>query len=384
MIGGLWFFFGRPNTASNLAAGSSGQIGTGPVPVVVGVVEKKDVPIYFYGIGTMQAFNVVTVRTRVDGQIHQIAFKEGQDMKKGDLLVVVDPRPFQAALDQAIAKKAQDWAQLNNARVTFQRDGELLAKRALDQQTYDNQKYQVEQFDALMKADDANIESAQVQLDYTRIIAPIDGRAGIRQVDEGNIVHITDTNGIVVITQLKPISVLFTLPQQQLPQINEESAKKPLNVYAVDSDNTKPLGEGQLATVDNQIDPQTGTVKLKATLANDALKLWPGQFVNVRVLVRTQQGGLVVPTSVVQRGPQGAFAYVIKGDSTAEMRSIKVGPMEDGIALIEEGLKEGEQVVVDGQYKLQPGAPIEITNTQPAGNQIPRRMEQQLKKQQHW
>jgi membrane fusion protein, multidrug efflux system len=390
LIGGLWLFFGRqqqsqapgtgaPSTGHGQHAGAGGAPGGGgrrgaqgggnAVPVVAGTVQKKDVPIYLDGIGTVQAFNMVTVKPRVDGQIQEIAFKEGQDVKQGDLLAVIDPRPYQAVLDQAIGKKAQDVAQLGNARTVFQRDSELLAKKVLDQQTYDTQKYQVDQFDAAIKADDANIESAQVQLNYTQITAPIDGRVGVRQVDAGNIVHASDTTGIVVITQLKPISVLFTLPQQQLAQVNEEAGKGTLKVFAVDRDNTKPLGEGSLAVVDNQIDPQTGTVKLKATFANDELKLWPGQFVNARLLVKILKDGLVVPASVVQRGPQGTFAYVINQNKTAEMRPIKVGQVEGGLALIEDGLKEGEQVVVDGYYKLQPGAQVDITNPQP--NQSP-------------
>jgi membrane fusion protein, multidrug efflux system len=348
-------------------AGAQG--GNSAVPVVAGSVQKKDVPIYLDGIGTVQAFNMVTIKPRVDGQIQEIAFKEGQDVKQGDLLAFIDPRPYQAALDQAIGKKAQDVAQLANARTVFQRDSELLAKKVLDQQTYDTQRYQVDQFDAAIKTDDANIESAQVQLNYTRVTAPIDGRVGVRLVDVGNIVHATDTTGIVVITQLHPISVIFTLPQQQLQQVNDEVGKGTLKVLAVDRDNSKPLGEGSLAVVDNQIDPQTGTFKLKATFPNDELKLWPGQFVNARLLVKVQKDGLVVPASVVQRGPQGTFAYVINQKKTAEMRPIKVGQIEGGSALIEEGLKEGEQVVVDGYYKLQPGARVDITNPQP--NQSP-------------
>jgi multidrug efflux system membrane fusion protein len=391
LIGGLWLFFGRqqqsqapaagaPRNGQGQHAGAGGRPGGGgrrdgaqggnnAVPVVAGSVQKKDVQIYLDGIGTVQAFNMVTIKPRVDGQIQQIAFNEGQDVKQGDLLAVIDPRPYQAALDQAIGKKGQDVAQLANARTVFQRDGELLAKKVLDQQTYDTQKYQVDQFEAATKTDDANIESAQVQLDYTRVAAPIDGRVGVRLVDVGNIVHATDTTGIVVITQLHPISVLFTLPQQQLQQVNEEVGKGTLKVLAVGRSDSKPLGEGSLAVVDNQIDPQTGTFKLKATFPNDELKLWPGQFVNARLLVKVQKDGLVVPASVVQRGPQGTFAYVINQKKTAEMRPIKVGQVGGGSALIEDGLKEGEQVVVDGYYKLQPGAQVDITNPQP--NQSP-------------
>ena len=387
VIGGSWLFFGRqhqsqapsagaPRIGQGQHAGAGGggrragaQGGNNAVPVVTGSVQKKDVQIFLDGIGTVQAYNMVTIRARVDGQIQQIAFTEGQDVKQGDLLAVIDPRPYQAALDQAIGKKAQDVAQLANARTVFQRYSELLAKKVLDQQTYDTQKYQVDQFEAAIKTDDANIESAQVQLDYTRVTAPIDGRVGVRLVDVGNIVHATDTTGIVVINQLHPISVLFTLPQQQLQKVNEEVGKRTLKVLAVGRNDSKPLGEGSLAVVDNQIDPQTGTFKLKATFQNEELTLWPGQFVNARLLVRVQKDGLVVPASVVQRGPQGTFAYVINQNKTAEMRPIKVGQVDGGSALIEDGLKEGEQVVVDGYFRLQPGAQVDITN--PQRNQSP-------------
>jgi len=283
---------------------------TRSVPVVAGTVEEKDVPIYLDGIGTVQAFNSVTVRNQVDGQIVKIGFEEGQEVKAGEVLAAIDPRPYQATLDQAIAKKAQDVAQLNNARVEFQRNAKLLQKKVLDQQAYDTSKYLVDQMDATVKTDDAVIESAQVQLDHTSIISPIDGRVSIRQVDIGNFVQVSNTTGIVLITQMKPISVLFTLPQQQLNKVNEEAAKGTLKVLAVDRDNTKVLSEETLAVVDNQIDPTTGTVKLKATFANIDLKLWPGQFINARLLLTTRKGALMVPAAVVQRGPQGTFAYV--------------------------------------------------------------------------
>jgi membrane fusion protein, multidrug efflux system len=374
-IAGIWWYFRQPSASSSSensaqsegqaknshqrgsGGGPSGGAG-GPIPVVSGTVKKQDVPIYLNGIGTVQAYNTVSVRVRVDGQVKEIAFKEGQEVKTGDLLAVIDPAPYQAAYDQALGKKAQDQAQLDNARTVFQRDGELLAKNVLDHQTYDTAKFQVDQFAALLKSDDANIESAKVNLDYTRVTSPILGRVGIRQVDVGNIVHASDTNGIVTIAQLRPISVLFTLPQQQLAQVNQEAAKDQLKVFAVDRDNTKPLSEGVLAVVNNQIDQTTGTIQLKATFQNDDQKLWPGQFVNARLLVTTRKDGLVVPASVIQRGPNGAFAYVIKQDQTVEMRPVTVNQIDNGLALIDEGLQEGEQVVVDGQYKLQPGSKV--------------------------
>jgi membrane fusion protein, multidrug efflux system len=375
---GVWWYLHRPTDSSvpagtgqtaeqgrrfrsNNGPGGQGRSGgVTAVPVVAGVVKKQDVPIYLNGIGTVQGYNTVTVRVRVDGQIKEIAFKEGQEVKTGDLLAIVDPEPYQAAYDQAVAKRAQDQAQLDNARIILQRDRDLLAKNVLDHQTFDTGKFQVDQFQALVQADDANVESAKVNLAYTRVTSPIDGRVGIRQVDVGNIVHASDANGIVTIAQLKPISVLFTLPQQQLAQVNEEVAKGELKVLAVDRDNTKPLSEGVLAVVNNQIDQTTGTIQLKATFPNQDQKLWPGQFVNARLLATTRKNGLVVPASVIQRGPNGAFAYVIKQDETVEMRPVTVNQIDNGLALIDDGLQDGEQVVVDGQYRLQPGSKVTV------------------------
>jgi len=337
----------------------------GPVPVVAGKVEQKDTPIYLDGLGTVQAFNTVTVHTRVDGQLDQVLFTEGQDVKAGDLLAIVDPRPFQAALDQAIAKKAQDEAQLANAKVTLARNTGLLNKKVIDQQDFDTSKYQTDQFQAAVQADQAAIESARTNVDYTQVKSPIDGRTGVRLVDAGNIVHASDQNGIVVITQMHPISVVFTLPEQNLQSIlSAGGASGGLKVLALDRGNTNTLDEGSLAVVDNQIDQTTGTVKLKATFPNSDLKLWPGKFVNARLVLTTQKNATVIPSGVVQRGPQGTYAYVIKPDKTAEMRPIKVGQTEGNLAVVENGLEPGEQVVVDGQYKLQPGAHVELITPQ--------------------
>jgi len=365
-IGGIWYYFSRQNPsndgvdASKTKTAGHAQRGgqAGPVPVVAGVVKKRDVPIYLDGIGTVQAFNTVTFHPQVSGILTQVAFQEGQDVKKGDLLAVIDPRPLQAQLEGAMAKKNQDVAQLNNAKVLLGRDSDLFKKGALDNQTYDTQRYLVDQLDATVKSDEAAIDNAQAQLSYTQITAPFDGRCGIRQVDQGN--YVTPASTLLVLTQLKPISVVFTLPQQNLSIVNEASAKGPLRVSALDSTQKNSLDEGTLAVVDNQIDPTTGTMKLKATFQNSSLKLWPGHFVNSRLLVSTRHDGLVVPAAVVQRGPNGAYAYVITQDKTAEMRPVQVAQIDGGQALIDTGLKEGEQVVVDGQYKLQPGSPVQI------------------------
>ena len=364
-IGGIWYYFGHQEAAKDAVdaskAKTSGQRGGpgGIVPVVAGVVQRRDVPIYLNGIGTVQAYNTVTVRPQVSGTLTMVVFQEGQDVKKGDLLAVIDPRPYQAQLDGAIAKKNQDVAQLNNAKTLRDRDTDLFKKGALDHQSYDTQRFLVDQLDATVKADQAAIDNAQTQFSYTQITAPFDGRCGIRQVDQGNFV--TSGSTLVVVTQLKPISVVFTLPQQELLAVNQAFAKGPLKVTALDSAQTNPLDEGSLAVVDNQIDTTTGTIKLKASFPNQDLKLWPGEFVNSRLLVETRRDGLVAPASVVQRGPNGTYAYVINPDKTAEMRPVKVGQIDGGQALIDSGLQEGEQVVVDGQYKLHPGAPVQIT-----------------------
>jgi multidrug efflux system membrane fusion protein len=333
-----------------------------PVAVVAGIVAKKDMPIYLEGVGTVQAYNTVTVRARVDGEVEKIAFTEGQDVRAGDLLAQIDPAPFRASLEQAEAKKGQDEAQLANARVDLKRYGELLANEGVTQQQYDTQKALVDQLVATVKADQAAIESAKVQLGYTSITSPIDGRAGIRLVDQGNIVHAGDAGGIVVLTQLRPISVVFTLPAQTLNRIRRETHGTNMTVFAVDQDATNILAQGELAVIDNQIDVATGTIKLKATFPNTDLHLWPGQFVNTRLLLNVRQDCAVVPASVIQRGPEGAFAFVIKDDHTVEVRPVTVALIEQGEAIIDEGLRPGDHIVVDGQYKLQKGSAVRIND----------------------
>jgi multidrug efflux system membrane fusion protein len=338
------------NGASSGRRGS-GAAGGGSVPVVAGTAEQKDVPIYLDGLGTVQAFNTVTVHSRVDGALVQVNFSEGQDVKTGDLLVVVDPKPYQAALDQAKAQAALD-------EVTLKRQADLRARNVIDAQDYDTAV-------ANAQKSKAAAEAAQVNVDYCSIKSPIDGRTGVRLVDIGNVVHAADQNGIVVITQLHPISVLFTLPEQNLQSIfNTGGASGGLKVQALDRGNTNVLDEGALAVVDNEIDQTTGTIKLKATFPNNDLKLWPGKFVNARLTLTIRKGAIVIPSGVVQRGPQGTYAYVIKSDKTVEMRPITVTQTEANVALVDNGLKAGEQVVVDGQYKLQPGARVELTSPQ--------------------
>jgi membrane fusion protein, multidrug efflux system len=374
-----WVSLASVLTVGGILSGCNRQAGTGggrggagaPVVVEAGRVVQKDTPIYLDGIGTVQAFNTVTVHTQVNGVLQKIAFTEGQDVKVGDLLAVVDPRTYQAQYDQAKAKKSEDDAQLSNATITYQRNFSLLAKGLIDQQTVDTEKASVDQFKATVQADEAALEQAQVMLGYTRITSPISGRTGIRAVDQGNVVQTTDANGIVVITQLKPISVVFTLPQQDWPQVQKLIASgTKLSVEAL-GDGAVPLDQGTLAVVDNEIDSATGTIKAKAAFPNAQLALWPGQFINVRLLVQTRKNGVVVPASVVQRGPQGAYAFVIQADSTVKAVPVEVAQIDSGVALIDKGLTAGQQVIVDGQYKLEDGSKVSVTDRAGRGGRRP-------------
>jgi multidrug efflux system membrane fusion protein len=360
LLAGWWTCHRSSSTADAQTSGRNARngpgAGGGAVPVVAAKVEQKDVPIYLDGLGTVQAFNTVTVHARVDGELVKVLFTEGQDVKTGDVLAELDPHPYQAVLDQAKAQAALD-------QVTLKRQTDLRARNVVAAQDYDTAV-------ANAQKSQAAADAAQVNLDYCSIKSPIDGRIGIRQVDVGNVVHAADQNGIVVITQLRPISVVFTLPEQTLQDVTDQGgAQGGLKVSAFDRGNTKLLGEGTLAVVDNEIDQATGTIKLKATFPNDDLKLWPGKFVNARLILTTKKGATVIPASVVQRGPQGTYAYVIKPDKTAEMRSIKIAQTENNETVVDDGLKPGEDVVVDGQYKLQPGAHVELTS--PAGETAP-------------
>ena len=350
---------------SSTAPGGHGHSGAAmPIPVSVVAATTEDFPIYLDGLGTVQAYNSVLVNPRVSGMIQEIRFQEGEDVKKGDVLAVIDPRTYQAQYDQALSKKVQDTAQLESAKITLARDQELLSKNVLDHQTYDTQKYLVAQLEGGVQADLANEEIQKSQLDWTQVTAPISGHTGVRQVDVGN--QVTgggaSTNGassIVTINQIQPIYVAFTLPQQNLSQIREPVlAHKTLEVIALDRNNQTVLGKGQLSVIDNQIDTATATVKLKAVFANDDYKLWPGQFVNVRLLVGDRPNAVVVPTEAVQLGPEGSYVYVVGADNKAAMRTVTAGDSEAGMTLIESGVKKGDMVVTDGQYRLQPDSPV--------------------------
>jgi membrane fusion protein, multidrug efflux system len=357
VVAALYYVFGGPAGQQRRA----GRFGAdGPVPVLVSAVTRADVPVYLDAVGTIKALNTVTVRPQVDGKLLSVNFKEGDDVKKGDVLARIDPTTYQAQLDQAIAKKAQDEAQLANAKVDLDRYEKLAATNAINRQQSDTQKALVAQDEALVKSDQAAIESAQATLGYTTIVAPIAGRTGIRQVDEGNIVHASSSPAIVVITQIQPISVIFNLPQQNIDQVNSAFAKGPLQVDALHPDNDAVIEPGKLTVVDNQVDQTTGTVKLKAEFPNAGLPLWPGQFVNIRLLIDTLKDVVTIPTGAVQRGPNGTFVYVIKDDNTASMRPIVVQKQDETQTVVKSGLAVGERLVTTGFVRLTDGSKVTI------------------------
>jgi membrane fusion protein, multidrug efflux system len=369
VVGGLGYFgwqrFQRSQDQATAASNAQKSARTA-VRVTVAPVEKADFPVYLTGLGTVQGFNTVVVRTRVDGQIDKIAFQEGQLVNQGDLLAEIDPRPFQAALDQAKAKKAQDEANLANANLDLQRFTRL-GEFATKQQT-DTQRSTVAQLTAQIAADDAAIYNAQTQLDYTAVKAPISGVAGLRQVDLGNIVNAATQTGIVTIAQIEPIAVIFTAPEEQLPYINEAQAIAPLKTIAITTDGKKPLAEGTLAVVNNQVDTTSGTIRLKAVFANKNHALWPGQSVSTRLLVKTLKDATVVPDDAIQHSTDGLYTYVVNQDNKAELHKVKVSQSIDGRSVVDEGLTPGQQVITGGQFKVQPGTLVStaVASSDPA------------------
>jgi multidrug efflux system membrane fusion protein len=338
----------------------------GPVPVVAALTKRSDVPVYLDGVGTIRALNTVTVRSQVDGKLLSVNYTEGQQVERGFVLAQIDPTTYQAAYDQAVAKKALDEATLANARVDLERYTRLAASNSIAKQQLDTQKSLVAQQEAQVRLDQAQIDNAKAILDYTQIVAPLAGRTGIRQVDQGNIVHASDASGIVVITQLQPISVLFTLPQQQLGEVNRAFAAGALPVDAFGPDNKTVVETGELKVVDNQVDPSTGTIKLKAEFPNRALQLWPGGFINVRLLIDTLKGAIVAPTAAVQRGPSGTFVYVVQPDSKVAVRPVTVTQQDEVQAVISKGLQADERVVTTGFARLTAGAQVTPTNAESA------------------
>lgn len=375
--GGFWWYRGSHNKSADSAAapgGAGGAKGKGlgagayAVPVVVATAQSGDLPVFFNGLGSVTPVATVTIRSRVDGQLINVAFKEGEFVKQGDLLAEIDPRPFQVQLEQAQGQLAKDQAARRDAEVNYERFKLLFKEGVIPQQQLDTQQSQVGQFDGAIKSDQAQIDNAKLQLTYCHITSPVSGRVGLRLVDPGNIIHATDTTGLIVITQVQPISVVFSLPQDQLPQVYDKLRKGvQLTVEAYDRDNTAKITSGKLLTIDNQIDPTTGTYKLKALFDNADHALFPNQFVNVHLLVDTRKNLTLVPVPAIQRGPQGTYVYVVGQGNAVNIRSVNIAQTTGNTAGLSSGLKQGEVVVIDGQDKLQDGSKV-VPNSSTVGD----------------
>jgi multidrug efflux system membrane fusion protein len=333
--------------------------GPAPIPVAIQTINNSDFPVYLNGLGTVQPYNTVTVRSRVDGQVIKVGFRQGQMVNEGDLLVQIDPRPYQAALEQAQAKRAQDEANLRNAQLDLQRYSTLAKQDYASRQQVDTQQAKVDQLNAQLKGDQAAIDNAQTQLSYTTIRSPLTGKTGFRLIDPGNIVHATDQTGIVTIVKLQPISVVFTAPEENIGQINRALAAGNVPVMALSSDGTKNLGQGHLALVDNQVDQASGTIRMKATFKNEDNALWPGLSVATRLLVDTRKNVPVVPNDAIQHGPNGLYAFVVGKDNKVDKHDIKVGDEGATETIVLEGLASGARVVTSGQYRLTEGAVVD-------------------------
>jgi multidrug efflux system membrane fusion protein len=361
--GGYYYlhgFGGGPEPARNARAP-----GRAPVPVTVATATKRNVPIYLTGLGTVMPTLSVGIHSQVDGKLQEVLFTEGQHVKKGDVIAIIDPRLFKAALDQAKAKKAEDEALLGSAQKDLARFKALAVKNFETQQNVDVQQGKVDQLTATLDADDAAIETAQTQFDYTRITAPSDGRIGVRLVDPGNLVHASDAGSIATLVLAQPAAVMFTLPSRSLEDVRRAMDRGAIAVTAYDQDNRMPLSVGTLLTVDNTVDQATATIRLKAMFPNADDRLWPGEFVNARLLLETRNDVVAVPPTAVQRGPQGLFAWVVTAENTAVVKKIEVGPATDDLVIITAGLNDGDRVVIDGQYKLQANSPV-VINQAPA------------------
>lgn len=372
-VGAVWFYRGRAADANSAAPGSgastAGTRGPLTIPVVVATATKGDLPVFYNGLGSVNAFNTVTVRSRIDGQLISVAFKEGQTVKAGDVLAEIDPRPYQVQLEQAQGQLARDVAQQQDALVNLERFKLLYKEGVIPKQQLDTQQASVGQFDGAIQTDKATIDNAKLNLSYCRITAPITGRVGLRLVDAGNMVHASDANGLLVITQLQPIAVLFSLPQDQLPVVYTKlRAGQQLNVEAFDRDNIAKIASGKLLTIDNQIDVTTGTYKLKAVFNNEDNVLFPNQFVNVHLLVNTLKNVVIVPTTAILRGSQGVYVFSVGNDDTVKVRSVTVAETNGNVTGISQGLNAGDLVVTDGQDKLQEGSKVEA---RPASGSAP-------------
>jgi membrane fusion protein, multidrug efflux system len=344
---------------------ASANAGKTPVPVTVTDVRTADFPVYLLGLGTVQPYDTVTVRSRVDGQVLSVGFKQGQTVEEGQVLVQIDPRPYQAALDQAVAKKAQDDANLRNAQLNLARYGVLASQDFASRQQFNTQQASVQELMAQIQGDQAMIDNEQTQVSYTTIKAPLTGRAGFRLVDPGNIVHAADTNGIVTIVKLQPITVVFTAPEEEVPDINNALAAGNVPVNALSTDGTKTLAEGRLAFVNNEVDQASGTIRMKAAFENKDNVLWPGLSVSTRLLLDTLKQAVVVPDGAIGRGPDGLYAFVVGQDNKLVMRPVKVSHESDGESAIAEGLSPGEKVVISGQYNLEPGTVVDPKEASP-------------------
>jgi multidrug efflux system membrane fusion protein len=359
VIAGLVYLRGHQKAAREAAKAAATDT---RVPVAMASARTSDVPIYLDGIGTVQALNTVSIHAMVDGPLVDVRFREGQDVKAGDVLARIDPRTYQASYDQAVAKKAQDEANLANARRDLGRYDKLAKTQYTTAQQADTQRATVAQDEALVRQDQAQIDSARTNLSYTTITAPVAGRTGLRQVDVGNIVHSTDTTPLTVVTTLRPITVVFTLPQQALPEVTAGMKAGSLQVLALpqSGDASAPIDRGQVTVLDNEVDQTTGTIKLKAVFPNANLQLWPGAFVNVRVALRVEQGVTTVPVAAVQRGPEGAFVFTVDKDNTAHRRPVVVANQDDAVAVIDQGVKPGDTVVTDGVSRVTDGVKVKV------------------------
>jgi len=361
----------RPEKAPGRTGAAAGQAGGGPaeraVPVVVATVSRRDVPITVEGLGSVVANRTVTVRTQVDGRLQGVRFREGQLVHQGDVLAQIDPRPFQAQLDQAEGALLRDQAQLRAARLNVARDQRLVSQSLIAQQQLDTDTAAAGQLEGAVKMDQAAIETARLNLDYARITSPVDGVTGIRAVDPGNVDHASDANGIVVVTQLDPVGVIFSLPQENLVAITTQLARGPMQVEALSRDSETPLAQGTLEVLDNLINPSTSTLRLKAVMPNPRHLLWPNQFVNARLRLEVRSGALVMPVAAVQRGPAGPFAWVVNPDSSVAERPVQIDRSQGDLALVASGLREGERVVVEGQGQLRPGARVAARQAEPPG-----------------
>ncbi|HET7753525.1 MAG TPA: efflux RND transporter periplasmic adaptor subunit [Anaeromyxobacteraceae bacterium] len=355
---GAWALHARTSSSGRASAQRAAATAARPVPVVAQPVARRDLPIYLEGLGSVTAFQTVTVKAQVDGRLDQVLFREGEKVRRGQVLAQIDPRPFLNQLHQAEGALARDQAQLRNVRVNVERDRQLAAERLIAQQQLDADVAASGQLEGAVRMDEAAIEAARLNLQYARITSPIDGVTGIRLVDPGNVVHPSDQNGIVIITQLDPIAVLFTLPQDELTPVLQELQRHALEVEVFSRDGATSLGKGQLALVDNQINQTTSTIRLKAIVPNPRRLLWPNQFVNARLHLTTREGALVIPAAAVQRGPAGTFVFVVGADDAAAARPIELGAAQGDLAVVTRGLQDGDRVVVEGQNQLRPGSKV--------------------------